>query len=170
MHNLVILGGNPGSGKSTISKLLEKQNFVHLEIDAFYQRAPRTPGIENWFEDQAFLDAAYAEFKKEILKNIAQGNKIVIETAGFGIRWKALFAELESIASDKIVTIYLDTSRETSLERINARNKTDHPIKMTEERLDNFLMLGKDTKNVFQHVVDANGSIDEVFEAVLGVV
>jgi adenylate kinase family enzyme len=164
---LVILGGNPGSGKTHISTELEKHGFTCLAIDDFYQRAPRTPGIERWYEDKAFLDHAYAAFREAISDGIGAGKSIAIETTGVGNRWKSLLAELESIFKDQIVKIYLETTRETASQRIQARNETDYPIKMTEERLDTFFKLGQDTSSGYDHVVNANRSPDEVLKDVL---
>ena len=170
MRDLIILGGNPGSGKTTISRLLEQYGFEHLSIDDFYQQTPRTPEIKNWFEDQTFLDQAYASFRKEIFDALDQDQHLVIETTGVGNRWKELVGELESKYKDRLIKIYLDTSRETSTQRIAARNETDYPIKMSEERLDAFFQLGKDTSSGYSHVIDANGAAEDLVQKILELV
>ncbi len=167
MYNLIIIGGNPGSGKTTISVLLEQQGFVRLGIDDMYQQAPRDPQIEHWFEDRAFLDAAYALFREHILKALQDKKRIVIETTGVSKRWTDLFAELQATFRNQIITIYLETSLETSAQRIEERNKTTYPFKMTKERLDAFFTLGKETSNAYQHVIDANRPLNEVFSEVM---
>jgi thymidylate kinase len=167
MRNLIIIGGNPGSGKTAVSNFLVNRGLVKLGIDDFYQRTPRDPHIKNWFEDKAFLDLAYSHFKTEILLNLNQNKKIVIETTGVGNRWKELLAELESKFTEQIVTIYLNTTRETSKERIRERNKTEYPIKMPDERLDAFFALAKDAASGYQHVIDANGPLTDVFDQIV---
>lgn len=167
MYNLVIIGGNPGSGKTTISKLLELQNFVSLGIDEMYLKAPRDPNIQNWFEDKIFLDAAYALFRDSILQAINNNKRIVIETTGTGKRWADLFAELRIKFADQIITIYLETSQETSAKRVRDRNKTDYPIKMTEERLDAFFKLAKDAPREYQYVINADRPLNETFDEIL---
>jgi len=170
MQDLIILGGNPGSGKTTISHLLEAYGFERLSIDDFYQQTPRSPEIKNWFEDQTFLDQAYASFRKEIFDALDQDQHLVIETTGVGNRWKELLSEFESKYHDRLIKIYLDTSRETSGQRIQARNETDYPIKMSEERLDAFFQLGKDTSSEYDQVIDANGATEDTLQAVLAFV
>jgi len=167
MYNLIILGGNPGSGKKTISKSLEQHGFTSLAIDDFYQKTQRNPEIKNWFEDKEFLDSAYASFREHILKALEQNKRLVIETTGVGNRWDELLTELESQYPDEIMKIYLETSKEVSAKRILARNETDYPIKMSEERLDAFLKLGKDTSRAYDHVIDANGTAEDIVQKIL---
>lgn len=170
MPNLIIIGGHPGSGKTAISKSLEERGFVRLEIDQFYQQTPRNSEIQNWFDDSQFLDLAYESLKREALKNLSQGKKVVIETTGVGNRWKDLLKELESTFQDQLLTIYLQTSRETSVKRVQERNSTDYPIKMTDEELDKFFRLGKDTSSGYQQVIDADRPLAYVFASVISLV
>jgi thymidylate kinase len=76
----------------------------------------------------------------------------------------------ESKFADQIITIYLETSQETSAKRVRDRNETDYPIKMTEERLDAFFKLAKDAPREYQHVIDADRPLDEVFDEILSLI
>jgi thymidylate kinase len=170
MYNLIIIGGKPGSGKTTLLKQFERLNIASLGIDEMYLKAPRDPNIQNWFEDQVFLDTAYTLFKEAILQAMHHNKPIAIETTGTGKRWADLFAELRVKFADQIITIYLETSQETSTKRVRDRNETDYPIKMTEERLDTFFKLAKDAPREYQQVIDADRPLDEVFDEILSLI
>lgn len=140
---------------------------MRLGIDDMYLQAPRDPHIENWFEDRAFLDTAYALLRADILRALHENKRIAIETTGVSKRWTDLLTELKAKFGDQIITIYLETSSEISAKRIHDRNKTDYPIKMTEEKLDVFFKLGKDTSGAYQHVIDANRPLTETFSEIM---
>ncbi len=163
MKDLIILSGNPGSGKSTIADLLARDGSIILRIDDFYLKAPRDLSIVNWFEDQGFLDAAYAEFEAAVVRRLSRQERIVIETTGVGNRWKQLRLKLEQSFKDRMVMIHLKTSRETSLQRIRVRNMTDHAIKMSDEDVERFFALGKDRAPEGAQEVDADRPLEEVF-------
>lgn len=172
MYDLVIIGGNPGAGKSTVAARLEARGFFRLSIDDFYQKTPRDPLIERWFEDRVFLDAAYAAFKEGVARHLVRGQRVVLETTGVGNRWKAMLAELALEFPERIVTIYLEVSRQASVERIGRRNETDYPIKMSEEELNRFFKLAEDgeAKKAYRCVVNADRPLEEVLGDVVALV
>ena len=166
MQKIIILSGNPGSGKTTIAKRLEEDGITRLSIDDFYQNSDRDSNINEWFRDEVFLDQSYKTFKTEILHQIENGSDIIIETSGVGKRWMEMFAELKKEHPKNLITIYLQIPKEESLKRVADRNQTDHPIKMDEERVNIFFEKSESILHDYDHVIDANRSIDQIYEEI----
>ena len=171
MHQLIILAGHPGSGKTSIADALASRGFVRLSIDDFYQTTPRDTTVGDWYRDEPFLDAAYAAFEAAITNRLERGERIVVETSGVGKRWRKLLADLVSKYADRLTMIYLKISRETSEARIRERNATDYPIKITDEAwLRDFFDRGEGLSAEYEHVIDAERPLEEVITEVEAII
>ncbi|MEZ9925131.1 ATP-binding protein [Vibrio breoganii] len=72
---LILIRGLPGSGKSTLAKQLTRaRELLHLEADMYFT----DENDENYQFDASKLGAAHLWCQKQTLKNLKQGNSVVV--------------------------------------------------------------------------------------------
>lgn len=70
---LILIRGLPGSGKSTIAKILSKAGFVHLEADTYHLNSDG-----DYCFDAANIKKAHEWCQQETRKELESGNDVVV--------------------------------------------------------------------------------------------
>jgi adenylate kinase family enzyme len=169
MSTIIRLVGIPGSGKTTIAKLLEDQGYTHVRIDEFYESIPREDESVEWFLDEKYIANVYSAFEESIKSHLDRNQNIVIENLGMKGRLDKVIEAL--VKSDhKIIQIYLKVDYDKALERVLERNKTDYKIQVDLKNMEFYKSKIEELENNFKIKVDANKSVDEVLEEVMKII
>ena len=79
---LVLIRGLPGSGKSTMAKVLQQAGFVWLEADSYHLNAEG-----EYCYSPANVKAAHEWCQREVFKALSNGKRVVVSNT-FTRRWE----------------------------------------------------------------------------------
>lgn len=133
--NLIFLMGVPGSGKTTIANSLSRKiDAEFIPIDRFYRSIPRVDRSVEWYRDEEYARLVYESFEKEVVK-ILKSKDVIIESTGTGNRIFNVLKTVESL-NYPILKFLVEVDFSTAKKRVEARNKTDYPIKVSTDDLE----------------------------------
>jgi predicted kinase len=114
--------GPAGSGKSTYARQLESQGIVRLSFDVeIWRRGIATVPLPE--RVRAEIETA---LRTRLLQLVAEGKDVVLDFSFWSRQMREEYRSLLRPASLVPETVYLDTDRETALERVRAR-RGSHP-------------------------------------------
>jgi shikimate kinase len=162
VNTLLILNGIPGSGKTSLGKLLSQRNgFNIVKVDTFYETIPRVDDKVQWLEDIKYRENVYIAFENKIKEEIIKSN-VIIESTGIGEQFRELVDRLKK-NNIKIVRVLLNINEQTARERVSIRNNSDYTIKVSDDDMDYFTSnINKFNLNEFI-VLDANQSLEYLY-------
>jgi len=147
---MIILSSPSGAGKTTLSKLLSKQNNYYISV-SHTTRKPRINEIDSQdyhfvsedefkslIKNNEFLEYAkvfnnyYGTAKSSVINNLAKGEKLI-----FDIDWQGTEQIKEKKLQYKLITFFiLPPSKKVLFERLSNRDMKDKLI--VEERMKQF--------------------------------
>ena len=147
---MIVLSSPSGAGKTTISKLLSKQNNYYISV-SHTTRKPRINEIDSQdyhfvsedefkslIKNNEFLEYAkvfnhyYGTSKSFVIKNLKKGNNVI-----FDIDWQGTEKIKEKKLKYHLITFFiLPPSKEVLFERLSNRDMKDKLI--VEERMKQF--------------------------------
>ena len=147
---MIVLSSPSGAGKTTLSKLLSKQNNYYISV-SHTTRKPRINEVDSkdyhfvseeefksLIKNNEFLEYAkvfnnyYGTLKSPVIKNLNEGKKLI-----FDIDWQGTEQIKEKKLKYKLVTFFiLPPSKEVLFERLSNRDMKDKLI--VEERMKQF--------------------------------
>jgi len=147
---MIILSSPSGAGKTTLSKLLSKQNNYYISV-SHTTRKPRINEIDSQdyhfisedefkslIKNNEFLEYAkvfnnyYGTEKSSVLRNLDEGKKLI-----FDIDWQGTEQIKEKKLQYKLITFFiLPPSKKVLFERLSNRDMKDKLI--VEERMKQF--------------------------------
>jgi predicted kinase len=165
---IIILSGIPGSGKSTLIKLLKTENHTVISIDQFYERLRENNGME-W--GRKIEIEAYRLFKEELEKLLEKEKDIIIETTGASDKWIDVFYSLRKRKDVQVIDILLEISLIEAKERIRIRNASSHPFKVKLESLEGWIRRINEVRNDYGHTIEVSDlSKEEVYLEVMKII
>ena len=173
---MIVLSSPSGAGKTTLSKLLSKQNNYYISV-SHTTRKPRINEIDSQdyhfvseekfkslIKNNEFLEYAkvfnnlYGTSKKPVLEHLEKGNNVI-----FDIDWQGTEQIRSQNIKYKILTFFvLPPSKEILYERLSNRDMKDKLI--ASERMKEFY---KDVKHWidYDHVV-INDELNKCYEEI----
>ena len=147
---MIILSSPSGAGKTTLSKLLSKQNNYYISV-SHTTRKPRINEVDSQdyhfvsedefkslIKNNEFLEYAkvfnnyYGTVKSSVISNLDKGKKLI-----FDIDWQGTEQIKEKKLQYKLITFFiLPPSKKVLLERLSNRDMKDKVI--VEERMKQF--------------------------------
>ena len=147
---MIILSSPSGAGKTTLSKLLSKQNNYYISV-SHTTRKPRINEVDSkdyhfvseekfksLIKNNEFLEYAkvfnnyYGTLKSPVIKNLDEGKKLI-----FDIDWQGTEQIKEKALQYKLVSFFiLPPSKKVLFERLSNRDMKDKLI--VEERIKQF--------------------------------
>jgi len=147
---MIILSSPSGAGKTTLSKLLSKQNNYYISV-SHTTRKPRINEVDSkdyhfvsehefksLIKNNEFLEYAkvfnnyYGTAKSSVINNLAKGEKLI-----FDIDWQGTEQIKEKKLQYKLITFFiLPPSKKVLFERLSNRDMKDKLI--VEERMKQF--------------------------------
>ena len=147
---MIILSSPSGAGKTTLSKLLSKQNNYYISV-SYTTRKPRINEIDSQdyhfvneeefkflIKNNEFLEYAkvfnnyYGTVKSPVINNLDKGKKLI-----FDIDWQGTEQIKEKKLQYKLITFFiLPPSKKVLFERLSNRDMKDKLI--VEERMKQF--------------------------------
>ena len=147
---MIVLSSPSGAGKTTLSKLLSKQNNYYISV-SYTTRKPRINEIDSQdyhfvseekfkslIKNNEFLEYAkvfnnyYGTVKSPVINNLDKGKKLI-----FDIDWQGTEQIKEKKLQYKLVTFFiLPPSKKVLFERLSNRDMKDKLI--VEERMKQF--------------------------------
>ena len=147
---LIVLSSPSGAGKTTLSKLLSKQNNYYISV-SHTTRKPRINEIDSQdyhfvsedefkslIKNNEFLEYAkvfnnyYGTAKSSVIRNLNEGKKLI-----FDIDWQGTEQIKEKKLKYKLITFFiLPPSKKVLFERLSNRDMKDKLI--VEERMKQF--------------------------------
>jgi predicted kinase len=157
-HAIVyLLCGLPGSGKTTYAKnIVNEQGALSLSIDDEminrYGVAGRDYPIEKRNEYKA---SVMKIIKSEIVKNIKNGQSVVLDFAVWKKRDREYFRNLVESNGAEMQLIYLKASRALLLERLNSRAEIEKGKNfiITPDLLDERIAIFEEPNNENEEVI-----------------
>ena len=157
MRNIV-LTGLPGSGKSSIGKLLEKEfagKLKPVDTDELIVRRAGVP-ITDIFEKHG--ESEFRRLENETVKSLSDNDGMIIATGGGTV----VNPENMRLLKKKGLVFYLKTSVEEILNRI--ASKTDRPLLNNTDKRTRLEELSAKRKNSYEaadFIIDTNGKTPE---------
>ena len=147
---MIVLSSPSGAGKTTLSKLLSKQNNHYISV-SYTTRKPRINEIDSQdyhfvseeafkslIKNNEFLEYAkvfnnyYGTVKSPVINNLDKGKKLI-----FDIDWQGTEQIIEKKLQYKLITFFiLPPSKKVLFERLSNRDMKDKLI--VEERMKQF--------------------------------
>ena len=147
---MIVLSSPSGAGKTTLSKLLSKQNNYYISV-SYTTRKPRINEIDSQdyhfvseekfkslIKNNEFLEYAkvfnnyYGTVKSPVMNNLDKGKKLI-----FDIDWQGTEQIKEKKLQYKLITFFiLPPSKKVLFERLSNRDMKDKLI--VEERMQQF--------------------------------
>ena len=147
---MIVLSSPSGAGKTTLSKLLSKQNNYYISV-SYTTRKPRINEIDSQdyhfvseeefkslIKNNKFLEYAkvfnnyYGTVKSSVINNLNKGKKLI-----FDIDWQGTEQIKEKKLQYKLITFFiLPPSKKVLFERLSNRDMKDKLI--VEERMKQF--------------------------------
>ena len=147
---MIVLSSPSGAGKTTLSKLLSKQNNYYISV-SYTTRKPRINEIDSQdyhfvseekfkslIKNNEFLEYAkvfnnyYGTVKSSVINNLDKGKKLI-----FDIDWQGTEQIKEKKLQYKLITFFiLPPSKKVLFERLSNRDMKDKLI--VEERMKQF--------------------------------
>jgi shikimate kinase len=159
-----ILIGMPGSGKSTIAKLLSEKKHLELcDTDHFLEKKYKLK-IHDFFD--VYGEDKFREFEHNAIREILDKNNIIVATGG-GL---PCFYNNMTLMNDAGMTIYLKADPQTLYTRIIQSN-IERPLieSRTKNEIFDYLERTLISREVFyrkaQLIVDANRTIEEILRS-----
>jgi predicted phosphohydrolase/predicted kinase len=153
-EEMVVLCGIPGSGKSTIAKVLEGKDYIRVNQDELGSRP-------------ACVKVAEIALKK--------GESVVIDRCNFNTQQRKTWFELaKKHKVKKVRVVVLNISEETAIQR--ATDRTDHPTIKNEEtarkavtNIYSQLTIPSEAEGIFELIdVPAGSTIEQTLQLILG--
>ena len=161
---IIILSGVPGSGKSTVIKLLRTEKHTVISIDSFYKYLRETTGMK-WGRELEI--EAYKLLEKELEILLEQNKDIIIETTGASDKWIEIFYSLRKRNDVQVIDILLEISLEEATKRIKKRNASSYSFKLSTDKLEGWIKRIVEVRDDYEYVIDANKSEQLIIKDVL---
>ena len=165
---MIILSSPSGAGKTTLSKLLSKQNNYYISV-SHTTRKPRINEVDSQdyhfvsedefkslIKNNEFLEYAkvfnnyYGTAKSSVISNLDKGKKLI-----FDIDWQGTEQIKEKKLQYKLITFFiLPPSKKVLFERLSNRDMKDKLI--VEERMKQFSKVVLHWKNYDYVVINDN--------------
>ena len=166
MNKLIVLNGIQGSGKTTLGEFIaKKHNFKFIKIDTFYEKVPRVDNQVEWFEDIEYRENVYDAFEKAVVDSLKESG-VIIEATGVDKRFAGLVENLKK-HNVRMIKFLLKIDEDLAFERVTDRNKTDHPIKVTEDDLKYVVSKIDELDTSGYTIIDANQAAEDIYRDVL---
>jgi aminoglycoside phosphotransferase family enzyme/predicted kinase len=132
---LVLIGGLPGTGKSTLAEALgAERGWVVLRSDQVRKElaglAPEDPAPAPWREGlyrSEQTEATYRTLFRRAAALLARGESVVLDASFADSRWRALGAKVAREAWAELVELRCETPFSEAVRRLSARAATGDP-------------------------------------------
>jgi len=118
----VAVAGLPGSGKTTVAKIVEKRGYVYMSMGDVVRAVAQKTGM---MPDKVAVFMRLEKGRRAIVKHIletAKGERFVID----GLRSPEELDALEEVG--KTFLIYVVASKRTRYARLYSRGRSDDPL------------------------------------------
>jgi cytidylate kinase len=169
MKKLIILMGNIGAGKTTISKALVKKGFVYSGIDYFYTKAKRDLKIKEWYTDEKYCNQAYSLMLDAVKNNIIKKN-VIVESTGASKHAINMFKKINQIPDIKIYRFLIKVPIRVLKERIKIRNASSWKVKNTMSQLPITAKLIKELKPEIDFTINGDQDTNKIISKIIKIV
>lgn len=126
---LVLVGGPPGTGKSTVAHALEapldavvlRSDVVRKELSGVDPGASAAAGLDEGIYDQATTDATYAELLARAREHLCLGHTVVLDATWRHPAWRKAARHLAVDVSAELVELRCAAPVEVAAERVRRR-------------------------------------------------
>ncbi|MEZ0318735.1 MAG: AAA family ATPase [Pyrobaculum sp.] len=122
MTRIVAVAGLPGSGKTTVAKLLERRGFLYLSMgDVIRKEAQRLGSSPDKTAVLIRLEHGKRAVVRQMLDSVKSVEKVVVD----GVR---SLEEVEAMEEEgDVLLVYVVASRRTRFQRLAGRGREDDP-------------------------------------------
>jgi hypothetical protein len=130
---LVLVGGQPGTGKSTVARgladpldaLVLRSDEVRKSLAGLDPLTPSAAGLDEGLYRPAMTDAAYAELLDRARTALGLGRTVVLDATWRDGRWRQEAAGVAAAASADLIELRCTAPLDVAVERVRRRSGTD---------------------------------------------
>ncbi|AAL63615.1 AAA family ATPase [Pyrobaculum aerophilum] len=128
MINVLAVAGLPGSGKTTVARIIERRGYLYYSLGDVVRAEAERRGLT---PDKTAVTMRLERGRKaviyELLKSVKPGEKVVID----GIRSIEEVEALEEFLGT-VFLIYVVASRKVRYQRLTGRGRSDDPLSFSQ--------------------------------------
>ncbi|AFA38163.1 Dephospho-CoA kinase [Pyrobaculum oguniense TE7] len=123
MRNIVAVAGLPGSGKTTVARIIEKRGYTYLSLGDVVRAEAQKSGLSpDRVAVTLRLDRGRRAVAHRLLSSVRLGQRAVID----GVRSTEEIDAIEEVLG-AVFLIYVVASRKTRYNRLASRGRGDDP-------------------------------------------